>query len=119
MTTAKTLIAACAVAWVLSAGVAAAQSCGAVPAPPPESERPVNPGEPPAKPACIDARGNTSRCRHGEIERANAEVDAFNERIQKFNIDSQTYLDHLNRYTTDVGTYAHCELDIMNGKTPH
>ena len=119
MTKTKALIAAACIAWTLSGATAFAQSCGAIPQPPPESERPVNPGAPPAKPACIDERGNVSRCRHGEVAKANAEVDSFNERIQKFNLDAQAYLDRLNHYSTDASTYIHCQLDIMNGKTPH
>jgi hypothetical protein len=109
---------AAAVVFYAGAALGQVQTCGPAPVPPPEADRPINPGDPPPKPACIDAQGHTNRCRRGEIDRANAEVDAFNVRIQKFNEDSKIFLDHLNRFIEDANTYTRCELDIMNGRAP-
>lgn len=100
----------------LLAGAAFAQSCPTPPAPPPESSRPERPGDPPVKPACIDARGGTARCKKGEIDRSNAEIDAFNEKIQTFNDASHAYVQNLNSWVSSVQDYASCELDIVNGK---
>jgi hypothetical protein len=106
----------------LLAGAAAAQTeppaqCPEPPAPPPESLRPHMNASWPAPPPCVNVQKHTHTCRHGELDRYHAAIDAFNAEIEGWNLKARNYTDALDRWGQSVVTYSRCELDALNAET--
>ena len=94
-------------------------ACAPPPPPPPQSLRPADPGPKPVLPPCVSAQGRTSTCHRGEVDHYNAEIQAYNSRVEASNLAARRYVDALNAWTEMVGRYAHCEIEVVNGQAPH
>ena len=110
------------VAFVSCSGAASAQpdpavACTPPPPPPPQSLRPISPGPRPPLPPCITSHGNTLRCRRGEVDRYNLEIEAFNDRVDAWNKADRRYVDALNSWTDLVSRYSRCETNAANDRT--
>ena len=93
--------------------------CALPPPPPPQSLRPADPGPKPVLPPCISVQGRTSACHRGEVDHYNAEIQAYNSRVEASNLGARRYVDALNGWTEMVSRYAHCEIEVVNGQAPH
>jgi len=86
--------------------------------PPPQSARPSYPGQAPPLPPCVNEAKHTQNCRHGEIARFNADVEAFNRQVDDFNKASSAYIDALNAWGSAVSDYSRCEVNKLNASIP-
>lgn len=93
------------------AAPAFADVCPPVVAPPPESARPIKPGQIPDMPECA----HKDRCHSRDIDAYNAQVAAYNRGVNDYNTAARTYLDAMNAFIRSANEYSRCELDIMNG----
>ena len=92
---------------LLSAG--AARAACTLPEPPPATARPTKP-PPPAKPACLDAKGG---CPGWEAYSYNDAVKAYNEKVAAFRPLAEAYVKALNAYVKASSDYAQCEVKTL------
>ncbi len=99
----------------LSAGAAgAAELCQAPGPPPDQSLRPIAPVKP-ATPACVNpVTRMATGCRQTVIKTYNADIEAFNLGMNKFNADGNAYIDALNHWARAGVEYANCEIQALN-----
>ncbi|MFI4976278.1 MAG: hypothetical protein ACHP84_17205 [Caulobacterales bacterium] len=95
----------------------AAVTCVAPLAMPPESQRPGPLPTRPAIPTCVDQLTHMSRCRHGEVDRYDAAMVAFNSGVDAWNNSARRYVDDINSWVRSVTDYSRCEIDAMNAET--
>lgn len=91
----------------------AAELCQAPGPPPDQGLRPVAPIKP-AIPSCASSATRADNCRPAVIKAYNANVDAYNTAMIKFNADGNAYIDALNQWARSGVAYANCEIQRLN-----
>jgi len=110
--------------WLALAGAAQAEGTWTAPPctpagpPPPETMRPTPVGPKPVLPKCVNLQTHMGVCKHGEIERYNADIVRYNSDVSAWNNGSGQYVDALNSWSRAAARYAQCEVDNLNAQMP-
>lgn len=84
------------------------------PTPPPRVT--IDPPVKPQLPSCMNEKTNISRCGIAATDRFNAQIDAYNNALEKTGLAFSEYLAALHRYIEGATRYANCEVERNNQK---